>query len=80
MSDKREAVGFVSGGRDPNHEPVCSTCVHQQRDRAHPGWGWCQHPNNRVPPSDGWPTGFAPSVSPHGGCNLHPTAQTQEQQ
>ena len=33
--------------------------------------GWCQHPENRVPPSEGWPRGFEPSVSPtSGGCNL----------
>jgi hypothetical protein len=58
----------VSMGRN-EREPTCRTCVHRKADGS---WhGWCQHPDNRTPPSPGWPTGFTPSVTGSGGCDLH---------
>lgn len=58
---------FVSGGRNPNIEKTC----------GHPlcRWlldgGWCEHPENRVDPSELWPNGFTPSVCITGGCGNH---------
>lgn len=49
---------FSSGGRNPNYEPVCQTCIYQIRSIEHYGWGWCSIRNNA-------------SVSPHGGCDKH---------
>jgi hypothetical protein len=59
-------TNLVSTGRNPNLEPVCGTCPHFTHG------GWCSHPTNRVPPMKGWPQGFTPSMSIHGGCDLHP--------
>jgi hypothetical protein len=62
----------VSGGRNPNWEPTCGSCIRLLRPTDGRGdGGWCQHPENRTPPQSGWPRGFAPSVSSTGGCDLH---------
>ncbi len=61
---------FVSGGINPNAFPTCTfpkRCAHLIADPSHSG-GWCAHSANRVPPSEGWPSGFTPSVAPDGGC------------
>lgn len=60
----------ISGGASIN-TPACPTCPHLAHDKAHPGWGWCNAPANRVF-SEGWVNGFTPSQSPTGTCNLHP--------
>lgn len=49
---------YVSGGRNPNVEPTCSTCIHRDPSKEHYGWGWCKI----------W--GGA-SVSSTGGCDSH---------
>lgn len=65
----------VSMGRNPNHELTCGfpRCGHLQSGTNRDG-GWCQHPSNRVPPCEGWPNGFTPSVASSGGCDLHTSA------
>ncbi len=55
---ERKEEDYVSGGRNPNYEPVCSTCLYQIQSKEHYGWGWCSIRNNA-------------SVSPFGGCNKH---------
>lgn len=64
----------------PNHRvsmfagagvPKCETCRHYKPSNERNG-GWCEHPANRTEPSNGWPTGFTPSVSWDGSCGRHP--------
>ena len=75
------STNMVSGGRNPNRELTCGfpQCRHliRQKDGRHDG-GWCGHPDNRVPPESGWPTGFTPSVASTGGCDLHASNATHE--
>jgi hypothetical protein len=60
----------ISGGA-ATYTPTCPSCPYLNRDARHPGWGWCNAPQNRVF-TEGWPNGFTPSQSPTGTCNLHP--------
>jgi hypothetical protein len=60
---------FVSGGRNWNWERVCFDCIFLIKGEGRSG-GWCRHSANRVPPMQGWPDGFTPSVSDTGGCDL----------
>lgn len=48
---------FVSGGRNPNFEKVCDTCVYLIRDRQYSAHGWCCWDNA--------------SVTIHGYCDKH---------
>lgn len=66
MSDGK----YDSGGRNPNWQLTCYTCAYLIRGTNRDG-GWCGHGANRVPPMQGWPNGFTPSVSSTGGCDLH---------
>jgi len=34
-------INFVSGGRNPNCEPVCRTCSFRIVDKENSDWGWC---------------------------------------
>lgn len=61
----------------PAGTPVCDTCRFLDRASNRHG-GWCSHPSNRVPPSEGWPIGFPPSQSWNGSCELHPERAAQE--
>lgn len=63
------AADRISGGS--RGVPLCPSCAHLIADKAHPGWGWCGHPSNRVE-DPGWVNGFTPSQSPTGSCGLHP--------
>jgi hypothetical protein len=70
----RAETGFVSGGRNPNCDATCGfpRCRHLIKERDGTSVGWCSLPDNRVPPCNGWPTGFTPSVCMYtGGCNKH---------
>ena len=71
MSKKRKH-NFASGGRNPNWQQTCDypKCRWLTKSNDRSG-GWCEHPENRVPPSKGWPDGFTPSVSSTGGCDLY---------
>lgn len=60
----------ISGGAGDS-TPKCPSCPFVKPDQKHPGWGWCDHPRNRVY-DGGWPNGFTPSQSPSGSCELHP--------
>ena len=51
-------INFVSGGRNPNCEPVCRTCSFRILDKENSDWGWCPINKNC-------------SVSPTGGCDKH---------
>lgn len=66
------STGFVSMGRNPNCELTCGfpKCGHLTEAIFRNG-GWCELRENRVPPCDGWPTGFTPSVASTGGCDRH---------
>lgn len=64
------ASNRISGGA-PNGMPTCPSCPYLRHDKKHPGWGWCDHPDNRVQ-DKGWVNGFTPSQSPTGSCELHP--------
>jgi hypothetical protein len=66
MADTERISGGASAGT-----PTCPSCPHLLKDKAHPGWGWCGAPQNRVN-APGWVNGFTPSQSPSGSCNLHP--------
>ena len=70
MSKKRKH-NFASGGRSPNWQQTCDypKCRWLTKGKDRDG-GWCDHPENRIPPSKGWPDGFTPSVSSTGGCDL----------
>jgi hypothetical protein len=70
--EKTTTNNRVSMGRNPNYELTCGfpRCGHLKSEQDRSG-GWCQHPGNRVPPCDGWPNGFTPSVASTGGCDLH---------
>lgn len=61
MSAKVKSVSegnFQTGGRNPNWQSVCQTCLHRIPSREHDGWGWCSLRNKA-------------SVAPHGGCDFH---------
>lgn len=68
------STNMVSGGRNPGYELTCGfpQCGHliRPKDGRRDG-GWCGHADNRVPPEQGWPNGFTPSVASTGGCDLH---------
>lgn len=66
--------GYDSMGRNMNWDPCCFDCPHLIKGGPDRTGGWCGNPENRVPPSDGWPDGFTPSVAPDGGCDQHPRA------
>lgn len=67
----REATNFVSGGRNLNRGGCCFDCRFLEKGVSGRSGGWCRHIKNRVPPCPGWPTGFTPSVSITGACDLH---------
>jgi hypothetical protein len=62
----------VSMGRNPNCELTCGfpKCDHLIQGKDRDG-GWCNLPSNRVPPMEGFPNGFTPSVASTGGCSKH---------
>jgi hypothetical protein len=67
-------TGRISGGATAG-TPTCPSCPHLLKDKRHPGWGWCDAPQNRAMnrvTDKGWVNGFMPSQSPSGSCNLHP--------
>jgi len=77
MRDK----SYCSWGLNPNVQETCgwSRCGHLKTD-GNKAFGWCQHPENRVEPSEGWPLGFTPSVSYSGGCNHHTAKPPNEKE
>ena len=62
---------YTSMGRNPNWEKTCCAprCAYLKKGQQ--DGGWCEHPKNRRPPSEGMPLGFTPSVMSTGGCDLH---------
>ena len=78
MTEKLSENNFVSGGKNPNVGPTCGypVCSHLQPSTGGYDGGWCTLESNRVPPSEGWPTGFTPSVASTGGCDGHARADT----
>lgn len=78
MTKNRRGSHFVSGGKNPNVGPTCGHPVCAHLLPSPPGYdgGWCGLRSNRVPPSEGWPTGFTPCVASTGGCDRHTGADT----
>jgi hypothetical protein len=62
LARKRALYGssadYVSGGRNQNCEPTCSTCRFRNPDLKYSGWGWRSLRN-------------CASVAPTGGCDKH---------
>jgi hypothetical protein len=69
MSERKH--NYVSMGRNPNWQLTCGFPRCGNWKPGEGAGGWCQHPQNRVPPQPGWPNGFTPSTITTGGCDLH---------
>ena len=61
-----------------NRENPCGRCDYYVEDK-NPFYGWCNHPQRRIPPSDVFPNGTMPSTGIEFSCEKFKEDKTQEE-